>query len=338
MTLLILTQAVNIDDPVLGFFHRWLEEFAKHFERIEVICLYEGRHALPENVSVHSLGKEKGPSRLKYVFRFYRYIFSLHYDAVFSHMNEEYILLGGPIWRLLGKKVVLERNFRTGSWMTPIAARIANVVDYTSPDSFTARFSNAVQTPVGIDTNFFSPAETLPAPGSILFLGRTDSVKRVDVFLEAMQLLANEGVEGRADIYGDPTPGNEAYAEALKKKYAEASNVSFYPGVPNTQTPELYRSHAMYVNITPSGSFDKTIGEAMACGAVVVCANGAVRDVLPENLMAGDTAETTAEAIRAALAMSAAERAELAEKSREWVLRKHSLKLLGQWLADTFSA
>jgi len=32
MKLLILTQKVDIDDDVLGFFHGWLEEFAKNVE------------------------------------------------------------------------------------------------------------------------------------------------------------------------------------------------------------------------------------------------------------------------------------------------------------------
>src|SRR3989344_3692203 len=57
MRLLICTQAADQDDPVLGFFHEWIAGLAKQFESVEVVCLKEGRHALPANVSVHSLGK-----------------------------------------------------------------------------------------------------------------------------------------------------------------------------------------------------------------------------------------------------------------------------------------
>ena len=63
MKLLITTQVVDQNDLFLGFFHGWLEEFAKHFEHITVICLKEGTHSLPENVEVISLGKERGTSR-----------------------------------------------------------------------------------------------------------------------------------------------------------------------------------------------------------------------------------------------------------------------------------
>ena len=59
MRLLILTQKVDINDDILGFFHRWIEEFAKRCEKVIVICLQEGRHDLPSNVKVLSLGKRE---------------------------------------------------------------------------------------------------------------------------------------------------------------------------------------------------------------------------------------------------------------------------------------
>ena len=72
MKVLVLTQTVDTEDPILGFMHRWIEELASKYERIEVVCLREGNHNLPKNVFIHSLGKEGGRSRIKYVLRFYR--------------------------------------------------------------------------------------------------------------------------------------------------------------------------------------------------------------------------------------------------------------------------
>ena len=76
MRLLICTQTVDRADSALGFFHRWIEELSKRCESVIVVCLKEGKHALPHNVEVLSLGKEAGLSRFAKVFRFYRYIFS----------------------------------------------------------------------------------------------------------------------------------------------------------------------------------------------------------------------------------------------------------------------
>src|ERR1700733_6884068 len=118
MKLLILTQKIDKDDGVLGFFHGWVKEFSSHFDQVTVICLGKGEYSLPPNVQVFSLGKEKesGGSKLFYIFNFYKYIWQErnNYDAVFVHMNQEYVLLGGLFWKLLGKKVFLWRNHPKG--------------------------------------------------------------------------------------------------------------------------------------------------------------------------------------------------------------------------------
>lgn len=59
MKLLIVTQVIDTEHPILGFFHRWCSEFAKNCEHVHIICLQAGKHSLPANVTVHSLGKEQ---------------------------------------------------------------------------------------------------------------------------------------------------------------------------------------------------------------------------------------------------------------------------------------
>ena len=329
MRLLVVTQAVNLDNQAMGFFHGWIEELAKYSETIHVICLEEGRRTLSPHVHVHSLGKEGGRSRLKYIFRFYRYIFSLRndYDVVLVHMNSEYVVLGGLFWKMMGKRIVLWRNHKMRDLYTWIAVHFASKVCYTSPSAYVAQFKNAVKMPVGIDTEFFKPGGENPIE-PLLFLGRLDAVKKPDIFLEAISRLAEEGKFVRVDVYGDPSPGREAYAIALKEKYRHLSNVAFYPGVPNEQTPSLYASHAVYVNLTPSGSFDKTIGEAMACGCIVVVANDALRGVVPDALITKDDVPSTVSALKAVLTLSQDKCEEMSRSNRTYVEREHSLTLL----------
>jgi glycosyltransferase involved in cell wall biosynthesis len=341
MKILIVTQAVDLDDPVLGFFHRWLEVFATRFDSIEVICLKEGKHALPANVRVHSLGKENGRPRfgaLTYAIRFKLLAWRLHrdYDAVFVHMNEEYMLIAGLLWYLLKKKVVLWRNFRYGSWMTPLAARLAHTVCYTSAESFTRRYANSVQMPIGIDTGLFAPAAAEPAPDSILFFGRLDEIKKPHVFLEALHLVREKGVPFSADIVGDPTAGNEAYAEELKKKYGADPSVIFHSGTTNQGAVGVYQAHAIYVNLTPPGSFDKTIGEAMAAGCIVVAANDAVKENLPLESFVSVTPESAATGIEAMLALPAAARERARIAARDYIIRTHSLELLADRLSSLY--
>ena len=113
MKLLIITQTVDRRDTMLGFFHNWLEEIAKGYESILVICLKEGEHDLPPNVRVLSLGKERGNSKIGYLWNFYKYIWSERqsYDSVFVHMNQEYVLLGWKSWLLLRKPIYMISEF-----------------------------------------------------------------------------------------------------------------------------------------------------------------------------------------------------------------------------------
>lgn len=339
MRLLIVTQAIDLDDPVLGFFHRWLEEFSKHCEKISVVCLKEGRHALPANVSVYSLGKENGASRVKYVWNFYRYIWKLRkeYDAVFVHMNQEYVLLGWKFWWLWGKRIVLWRNHKKGSVLTRMAALVSHTVCYTSPEAYVAKYGNAVQMPIGIDTDFFKPPAAMPDKDSILFLGRLDPVKRPEVFVAALQELADEGTSFHADIYGDPTHPNAPHVAALKEQAAPlvvAGKLTFHPSVRNEETPAIYGVHSVYVNLTPSGSFDKTIGEAMACGCVVVAANAALKDILPGDLFVAEPSkEFGAAALSHALSLSESGRIAITQRCRTNIEREQSLVLLAERLA-----
>jgi glycosyltransferase involved in cell wall biosynthesis len=275
MRFLILTQKVDKSDPVLGFFHRWIEEFAKRCERVTVICLEKGEYALPPNVSVYSLGKEEGNGKLGYILNFYTYIWRLRkeYDRVFVHMNQEYVILGGKLWKLWGKKIWLWRNHAKGGLVTRSAVWLSDRVFCTSPDSYTAKFKKTELMPVGIDTDFFFPDPAVPRePQSILFLGRIAPVKRV---LEFVDWLKGQDFK-LATIAGGTRPEDRGYEEEVRRKiegYGLEHKIRWVGPVGREEARRLYRTHEVYVNFTPPGSFDKTIFEAAACGARLVTKN-----------------------------------------------------------------
>lgn len=163
MKLLVITQKVDKNDDVLGFFHNWLEKFALKFEKITVICLQEGKYELPSNVKVLSLGKEKIRSRVQYIFNFYKYIWQKrkNYDAVFVHMNSIYVVLGGLFWRLWRKKVVMWYNHPFGNLVSKTAYFLANKVCYVSNLSFFSKSKKAQMMPAGIDTDIFKRDERI---------------------------------------------------------------------------------------------------------------------------------------------------------------------------------
>ena len=305
--LLILTQAVDSEDPVLGFFCRWIEELAKKVERVEVICLMEGRHAFPANVRVHSLGKEQGTrTRIGYSISFLSLVWKLRheYDAVFVHMNQEYVLIAGWLWKLLGKRVYLWRNHYAGSWLTDVAATYCTKVFCTSKHSYMAKYAKTILMPVGVDTERFMPGNREErTPHSILFLSRISPSKRPEMLIEALAMLAKRGVDFTATVVGSPLPQDEAFYEGLKEKVRAlslAEKVAFQSGVPNSATPDLYRAHEIFVNCSPSGMLDKTLFEAAASGCTVLAASADFAELAgPDSHF--DTATELFELLRKAL-------------------------------------
>lgn len=276
MKILIVTQVVDTEDPVLGFFCGWIGEFSKQFERIEAICLKEGKHALPANVHVHSLGKEHGAaSRGAYAYRFLSLVWELrrNYDTVFVHMNQEYILIAGWLWKLLGKRVYLWRNHYAGSLLTDVAVALSTKVFCTSKYSYTAKYKKTIIMPVGVDTTRFYPDGRIRKSHSILSLGRIAPSKRPDMFIGALAILAQRGTDFTASFVGSPLPRDVTFYESLKEKVRSlglTDHISFHPGIPNSQTPDLYRAHEIFINTSPSGMLDKTMFEAAACGCIVL--------------------------------------------------------------------
>lgn len=262
MRLLICTQAVDTEDTVLGFFCRWIEEFAKHAERIEVICLREGKHALPANVRVHSLGKGNGVSRIKYVLNFYTYIWRLRhdYDTIFVHMNPEYVVLGGPLWRLLGKRIALWYTHKSVNLKLRIAAFLSNVIFTASKESFRLRSGKVRVMGHGIDTDFFSPDASVARGDWILSVGRLMPSKRHDLAIRAAALAGRE-----LRVIGDgPERGNlEVLARAL------GARAHFLGGLTQERLRDEYRTAAYLIHTSETGSLDKVVLEALACGLPV---------------------------------------------------------------------
>lgn len=287
MRLLVLTQKVDEGDDVLGFFHEWLRRFAARVESVEVVCLVEGAHTLPSNVRVYSLGKPADAkamagagARLVYSIKLYQYLWHLRgrYDAVFVHMNPEYVVLAGWLWRLIGKRIVLWYSHRNVDLKLRIAERFADVIASGAASSFRLHTSKLRVLGHGIDTDYFKPVGTasLHQPLKLVSVGRITPIKRLEVAVDALALLHKAGVAAELTLVGAPGPSDEAYAEALKVRIAKAglaSAVIFAGSVPYKQIARYYQDSDFSINLAPTGGLDKAVFEAMACGLPVLVSN-----------------------------------------------------------------
>lgn len=269
MKLLVVTQIVDSEDPILGFFHRWIEEFAKHTERVEVVCLKEGKHHLPANVRVHSLGKERGAAgRITYALRFLALVWRLRrdYDAVFVHMNPEYVILGGLFWRVWGKRIVLWYTHKSVNLKLRIAALLANAILTASKESFRLKSAKVRVMGHGIDTDFFSPDANAARGDWLLSVGRLMPSKRHDLAIRAAALAGRE-----LRIIGDG-PERKTLEECARSLGAR---VRFLGGLTQAQVRDEYRKAAFLVHTSETGSLDKVVLEALATDLPVITTSGA---------------------------------------------------------------
>ncbi len=338
MKLLILTQKVDRADANLGFFHKWLEEFSTHAEQVTVITLEKGEYTLPSNVKVLSLGKEEHKSRLMYVLRFYKYIWQERktYDAVFIHMNAEYAVLGGLVWNILGKKVGLWYTHKSVSWRLKIAEKFVTHIFSASQESFRLVTPKLIVTGHGIDTNFFSPKDiSKPRIFTILSAGRISRVKNITLLIESIAQLRTKKPDVLLRIAGEAVTRDDIqYEHEIKLKlrtYKLKEHVHFIGPLANSQMDDFYRSGHVFVNVSDTGSFDKAVLEAMACGVHVLTSNEAFKSVLNPDFFVDKEPGKIAEKLMA-LSTKPVDRA-----LREFVVNKNNLSILIKRIIELYN-
>ncbi len=344
LRLLWFNLVTDADAPNLGFTTEWINALAPHCERIDVITMRSGRIAVAPNVKVFSLGAEQGHSESRRALRFYRLLWPLlrrqEYDACFAHMQPLFAVMAAPLLFLYKTPLTLWYTHSSVTLRLRLAERAATRVVSASPESFRLPSDKLRVIGHGIDTRRFTPAPP-PGPFTILSLGRIAPVKHLETIIAAAQLLQAQDQDFRLRLVGEAYPQDRTYAQMLRVQVEESglqARVEFAGSVTREQVPaELQRAHVM-VNMSATGSLDKAVLEAMACGLPVVTANEAFVHLLApwreQLLTPPDDPESLARRIRALMTLNDDERAGLGIALRALVRREHSMeRLVAQLLA-----
>jgi len=343
MKILIITQAVDENNPLLGFFIDWIKEFSNQCDKVSVVCLYEGVHDLPENIKIFSLGKEKGRSRLKYLYNFYRHIFSTShdYDVVFIHMSQIYVILGFCFWKLFNKKIGLWYAHGHVPKSLRLAEKLTDLIFTSTSKGFRIQSDKVRIVGQGINTGLFKRDANLPynekKPFKIITVGRISPVKDYDIIIKAVDILIREGRDIVLEIIGDA--GLEAqkdYFDSLKNFVMGkglSKKIIFLGSIANKDIPSHLKEADLFINASKTGSLDKAILEAMSLKSLVLSCNEALFEIFDDQqkemfmFKVGDIDSLT-EKISSIIKLNSEKRVNYQDQMREIVVNNHSLQEL----------
>lgn len=349
MRVLMLTRRVDRADPRAGFTHRWIEALASHprVDGVDVICLEMGEHRLPGNVTVASMGKERGYSRLRELAEFRRAILPAirRADVVFVHMIPRYAIIAAPWARRFRVPVVLWYAHRQVHPELRLAHALASRIVTASPESFTLPSDKLTVIGHGIDMASFAPAPDPAADPLILAVGRLSAIKNYETLIEALaQLRERPGFEdARLAIAGGTTPeapDYDARLRTLAERLGVAAHVDLPGAVPPGDIPALYHQAAVTANLAPTGGLDKVVIESLASGVPAVVHNRTFLPVLGSDadLLWCETldAACVADRLAAVLSLPPAERAALGARLAARVREAYALEAFIDRLVGVF--
>lgn len=347
LRLLWFNLATDADAPVQGFTTDWINALAPYCQFIDVVTMRAGRIAVAENVRVFSVGKEKGYSEARRALAFYRILSALlrqrQYDACFAHMQPLFALMAAPLLRPRRVPITLWYAHKAVNLRLRLAEKVVDHVVTSSPQGFRIDSPKVQVIGQGIDTACFQPTDFPAGPFTLVTVSRIAPVKRLETIIRAAQRLRQQGHDFRLRIIGNVNPQHEAYAHDLRALVADSQLtdvVEFVGEVPHHAIVREYQQAHLMLNVSSTGSIDKAVLEAMACGLPVITANEAFEPVLArwrdQLLVPMDDPDALAQKIAAMMQTPPEARRALGQQLRDIVVRDHSLDRLARVLAAHF--
>ncbi len=342
MRVLMMTQVLDRHDQVLSFTHDWVEALAARVEHLVVVPVSADDYTVPGNVTVASMGKERGQGRLGRASAFYR-ILSRHLaevDVLFAHMSPRYVLSAAPLAVPYRKPITLWYTHRQASPELQLAVPLVRHIATAHPTSFPIPGPKVNALGHGVNTQVFRPGDGLPDdPPLIVSLARLSPIKRHETLIRAAALLRDRYGDppARVVIAGGTLPGqSDDYAAFLEREVERlrlGDRVTMWGAIPSEAVPGVFSEASLAFNGSPPGLFDKAALESMLCALPTVVANTAFADIMGAYtdqlcIPDGDDADALAQKLNALLRLSREERHAMGMTLSQRTAAAHSLDQL----------
>ncbi len=334
-----MTQVIDPADPVLGFTIRLIRALDERTDAMVVVA--NEVRAVPADLDVEilSLGKELGHGRLAKGARYQRILADvgrrLRPATLLAHMCPTYLTLAAPVVRATGGRSMLWFTHLNESAGLRRAERLADVILTALPGSYPRTNDKVRAIGHSIDTDQFRVGPRAPRSGSfeLLALGRTSPNKNYPVVIRAVQRAREMGADVHLRIVGPSTTAAErahrAELDELVVSLDLANAVTIASDVAHDQVPDALTAADALVNATSSGSADKVVFEALACGRPALVSSAAFTDLVAADgcrlsFREGDV-DDLADAICRLAALPTTGRDALGADLRRRIERHHSL-------------
>jgi glycosyltransferase involved in cell wall biosynthesis len=312
LRVLIINFTLDERSPVLAWQASVAREIAERVQEVHVFTEWLGEFAPPPNLTFDAMPhrpfgvpRRLGASwlmlpRLMGITRRFRP------DVCFVHMAHEWCYRIAPYLRARGIPVLLWYAHGSVPWKLYLSNFGASRIVTSTPEGF--RIETVKRRIIGqaIDTVMFNPDGARAHRVEVVSVGRVSRRKRTMLLVEAMAHVIKrpELAAARLILVGPTlTPDDARYEQELAARAAQLGlqeNVELRGPMSQAETAALYETATLHVNVSDTGSMDKTVLEALACGCPVVTSNVAFFDLLkpvPAMLIAEPTPEALADRI-----------------------------------------
>ncbi len=342
MNLLIFNLAVDKEHAVLAFSTDWINALSKKADKVSVITMRVGEIKVNDNVKVYSVGSEKGYSKVKRAFLFYKLLFKIirndRIDACFSHMMPLFSIMGGLVLKLLRKRHVLWYAHGKLNWKVKVADKLVDNIITSSSHGCRLNSPKVKIIGQGIDIQKMrmKTFDGFKKPIQLLFVGRLTPTKNIHLLVKVMKKIdVSYASQAILTIVGNAlSETDQQYVDEVKR-YVSDENighiVKFIGHVPFEKIESYYKKANVFINPSNTGSMDKTVLEAMATGLLVVTGNEAYDTAAFRNAggyYTENEADSVYECLMEIFSLGETDVLDKIKKGRDWVEKEHSINTL----------
>ena len=285
MNLIIFNFESNTNSQALAFTLDWVNEISKNVDKLYVISLRCGEYKVYDNVEVYCINQDK-KNKIQTIFSIWDILRIIHkkdknISGYFVHMAHYFVPLIFPFAKFYNQKIVLWYAHKSVPFSLKIANFFTDLAVASTPTGYQIKTDKLKIIGQGIDSSRFPLKKDFTnSMKNIVTVGRISRVKNVDMIVDAFLSLDSNNVY--LYIVGDAlTSADDMYLKSIKEYILKdrKKNIIFTGSISFEKLPFLYQDMDLAINISDTGSLDKTIIEPMAMGIPIITSNDSAKEI-----------------------------------------------------------